>query len=84
MLDQVKSSTNPQQIPCLLTLSVGNVSDDLVEITRLGIDLVVVVDISGSMRGEKIGLCLKTLEFLVDEMSCKDRLSIVLFNKHGW
>lgn len=47
---------------------------------RSGLDLVMLVDVSGSMRGEKIKLVKDTLLFIIDELTENDRLSIIAFN----
>ncbi len=47
------------------------------------IDLVVVVDTSGSMGGAKIENVKNTLHFLVEQMQDGDRLSIVLFSSRA-
>ncbi len=39
-----------------------------------------VIDVSGSMTGEKIRLVKETLLFLVDELKAQDRLSLIIFN----
>lgn len=43
-------------------------------------DLVCVLDVSGSMQGEKLSQVQKGLRFIVDEAQPNDRLSIVTFN----
>ncbi len=48
--------------------------------SHIPIDLVCVVDQSGSMRGEKIQLLRKTLSYITDQLNEYDRLSIVSFN----
>ena len=48
--------------------------------SRPGIDIVIAIDISGSMQGQKIKLVRETLVFLVDELKDVDRLSLVTFN----
>lgn len=48
--------------------------------SRPGLDLVISIDQSGSMSGQKIKLVRETLDFLVDELKDFDRLSLVLFN----
>ena len=50
-----------QEIPCTLTIAASDLDCEILENTRLGLDLVCVVDTSGSMSGEKIDLCKKTL-----------------------
>ncbi|CAF2734931.1 unnamed protein product [Rotaria sp. Silwood2] len=48
--------------------------------SRVPIDLVCVVDQSGSMKGEKITLLKQTLNYIVDQLNELDRLAIVSFN----
>jgi Mg-chelatase subunit ChlD len=47
---------------------------------RKPIDLTVVLDRSGSMGGEKLDLCLATIEFLTEQLGAKDRLGLVTFD----
>lgn len=63
--------------PLMVNIDIED-NEDLLE--REGLDLILVVDVSGSMRGEKIDLVDKTLDFIIDELEAKDRLSIILFN----
>lgn len=51
---------------------------------RAPIDLVCVVDQSGSMGGEKIALLRKTLIDIVNQLSELDRLAIVSFNSDAF
>jgi cobalamin biosynthesis protein CobT len=44
------------------------------------VDLVCVVDQSGSMQGNKISLLKDTLNYIVDQMGVLDRLAIISFN----
>ena len=46
----------------------------------LGVDIVAVVDCSGSMHGTKLDLLLQALLFLSKRLRASDRLSIVAFN----
>ncbi|KAI3944029.1 hypothetical protein MKW98_015181 [Papaver atlanticum] len=48
---------------------------------RLGVDLVTILDISGSMRGIKLAKLKLAMQFLVQKLSRTDRLSVVTFNK---
>ncbi|CAF1272589.1 unnamed protein product [Adineta steineri] len=48
--------------------------------SRVPIDLVCVVDTSGSMQGGKITLLKQTLIYIVDQLNELDRLAIVSFN----
>jgi uncharacterized protein YegL len=52
------------------------------ESARGTLDLVAVVDISGSMAGSKLNLCKETLRFLINNLSANDRLSVVTYNSH--
>lgn len=53
------------------------------ENSRVSIDLVLVIDISGSMRGEKLELVQKTMHFLLTQVQDNDRVSIITFNGKG-
>ena len=44
------------------------------------VDLVCVVDQSGSMQGAKIKLLKDTLNYIIDQMGVLDRLAIISFN----
>jgi uncharacterized protein YegL len=48
--------------------------------SRVPIDLVCVVDQSGSMGGEKMNLLKETLVYITEQLNEFDRLSIVSFN----
>lgn len=48
---------------------------------RLGVDLVTVLDISGSMRGERINKMKIAMRFLLKKLGGTDRLSVVTFNR---
>ena len=47
---------------------------------RVYIDLICVIDISGSMSGERIEHVRESLQILVDMMKEKDRIALVLFS----
>ncbi|KAG9390605.1 von Willebrand factor type A domain [Carpediemonas membranifera] len=49
---------------------------------RPPIDIVTVVDVSGSMGGERIDLLRLSLKFLVSEMRPQDRIAIISFCSH--
>lgn len=51
--------------------------------SRASIDLVCVIDNSGSMSGSKIENVKQTLVQLLDLMGEDDRISLVLFNSNG-
>ena len=48
------------------------------------VDLICVIDVSGSMSGEKILLVKESLKKLISLMTEKDRISIVLFNHQAF
>jgi len=50
------------------------------ESDRKPIDLVVILDRSGSMAGSKLNLCKSTMEFLMKELSVNDRLSLITYH----
>ncbi|KAF7051282.1 hypothetical protein CFC21_059534 [Triticum aestivum] len=50
------------------------------EQTRTPLDLVTVLDVSGSMTGRKIALLKKAMDFVVDQLGPADRLSVVAFS----
>ncbi|KDO35212.1 hypothetical protein SPRG_00058 [Saprolegnia parasitica CBS 223.65] len=52
------------------------------ESERKPIDLVVVLDRSGSMSGSKLELCKQTLDFLAHELSPHDRVSLVTYDTY--
>jgi Ca-activated chloride channel family protein len=45
------------------------------------VDLVVVMDVSGSMRGEKIASARSSLLEFIDKLDDRDRLQVILFNQ---
>ncbi|KAI4995632.1 hypothetical protein ZWY2020_035535 [Hordeum vulgare] len=52
--------------------------------TRTPLDLVTVLDVSGSMTGRKIALLKKAMEFVVDQLGPADRLSVVAFSTYAY
>ncbi|KAL5699961.1 hypothetical protein ACHQM5_025473 [Ranunculus cassubicifolius] len=50
---------------------------------RLGVDLVTILDISGSMKGTKIEKMQLAMQFLVQKLGPTDRLSVVTFNRRA-
>ena len=65
------------KLPLVVSIHTEDVEN---EDFRQGLDLVVLIDISGSMKGEKIKLVKDTLEFVIDELDERDRLSVITFN----
>ncbi|KAG0587212.1 hypothetical protein KC19_2G148600 [Ceratodon purpureus] len=64
---------NTQKV--MLELTGGDSTAD-----RGGLDLVAVLDVSGSMAGEKLQKMMKAMEFVIRKLSPIDRLSIVSFS----
>jgi len=50
------------------------------KIEKMPLDLVCVLDVSGSMSGSRIANLQQAMEFVIDSLSANDRLSIVTFN----
>jgi uncharacterized protein YegL len=73
-----------QEVPCMVSLK--GVSKDLDEIERVrpSLDLVCVIDISGSMEGAKVDLVRQTIGFLVTKLTKHDRLSLVVFDNSAF
>ena len=75
--DMIQRKNEAQKIPVMVEVKSEEVEMDE---SRPGIDIVIAVDVSGSMQGDKIKLVRETLTFLVDELKDIDRLSFVTFN----
>eukprot|EP00732_Lithocolla_globosa_P004086 Lithocolla_globosa_v1_NODE_3572_length_1634_cov_15.932869.p1 type:complete len:453 gc:universal NODE_3572_length_1634_cov_15.932869:1362-4(-) len=66
---------------CISLLNlVAPISQD--ESKRAPIDIVCVIDVSGSMAGQKLNLIKKTMKFLVDQLDSNDQLGIVCYDTH--
>jgi len=55
-------------------------SEKEIDELHVPIDLVCVIDQSGSMQGEKIKLLKDTLAYIIEQMGVLDRLAIISFN----
>jgi len=73
---QVHISTAVQGLPCLLSLSCPGLEEGR------GVDLVCVVDGSGSMRG-KLDQLKSSLRLLVKKLTEKDRVALLSFNAYA-
>jgi len=51
--------------------------------SRTSVDLICVIDVSGSMMGEKIELVRSTMKYLLEALTPADRLSIITFENWG-
>lgn len=70
------STSLNQEIPCSIELQ----GSEDANIARSGIDIVCVIDVSGSMSGEKLELVQKTLIFMISRLDITDRISIITFS----
>jgi uncharacterized protein YegL len=70
-----------QDIFGLVTVqAVAKSDDDTAAASRQPVDVVCVLDVSGSMRGNKLQLVQDAVSFVTGQMRPEDRLSIVSFN----
>ncbi|CAG9334593.1 unnamed protein product [Blepharisma stoltei] len=83
LFNYIELKNAAQEVPCTLSLQGMDISLDEIQKNRQGIDLVCVIDISGSMVGEKIQLVKETLEFLLTVLDRRDRMSLCVFNNSG-
>ena len=74
----IHSKNSKQIIPLKIQIKYPEIN---VEKIRTALDLILIIDISGSMTGEKIKLVKKTLIFIIDQLSSIDRLGLVTFNQ---
>jgi hypothetical protein len=52
--------------------------------TRAPLDLVTVLDVSGSMSGPKLALVKRAMRFVIENLDPSDRLSVVAFSSAAW
>lgn len=64
---------------CFAPVAVGSLN-----LSRVPIDLVCVVDQSGSMSGEKMNLLKETLNYIIEQLNDFDRLAIVSFDTEAY
>lgn len=62
--------------------AVASAARDTSSVVRPPLDLVTVIDVSGSMNGEKLELVKTTLEFIIRNLRAEDRLGVVSFDTH--
>ncbi|XP_074309953.1 E3 ubiquitin-protein ligase WAV3-like [Silene latifolia] len=63
-------------------LSLG-ADDDMSSEARPSLDLVAVLDVSGSMYGKKLALLKQAVSFVINNLGPMDRLSIITFSTHA-
>jgi len=79
----LQHGVDPAQPQTVLEIPSANVVTSvqgLWEQTKKPVDLVVVMDISGSMKGDKIAAARSSLKEFVNLLDDRDRLEIILFN----
>ncbi|KAJ0236000.1 Uncharacterized protein HA466_0260140 [Hirschfeldia incana] len=57
--------------------------DDRQASTRAPLDLITVLDVSGSMEGTKLQLLKNAVSFVIDNLSERDRLSVIAFSSNA-
>jgi len=65
------------EVPCMVSLKA---KDQDPEMREYGLDLMCVIDRSGSMKGRKMALVQRSLVGLIGRLGDRDRLAIVAFN----
>lgn len=79
----IQHGVDPDQPKTVLEVPAAEVTDGVLQLWRKAkkpVDLVVVVDISGSMAGDKITSARQSLAQFVDLLDDGDRLEIILFS----
>ncbi|KAK1404089.1 putative Inter-alpha-trypsin inhibitor heavy chain H3 [Heracleum sosnowskyi] len=76
IVNAAKAPLEESKLTVLLELT-GQANE---EDRRRGLDLVTVLDVSGSMKGDRIEKLKKAMEFVVKKLSPIDRLSIITFS----
>ena len=66
-----------QILPVLINLSVEELD---IENVKVGVDIVFVIDTSGSMMGNKLKTVKETITFIIDQLDESDRVSLIEFN----
>ncbi|CAN8287219.1 unnamed protein product [Cochlearia groenlandica] len=61
----------------------GNVNNEIPQYPRAPIDLVTVLDISGSMAGTKLALLKRAMGFVIQNLGSNDRLSVIAFSSNA-
>ncbi|KAK4431058.1 E3 ubiquitin-protein ligase WAV3 [Sesamum alatum] len=75
----VAASESVSLFTVLVGLKAPSLSNDAGFAQRAPIDLVTVLDVSGSMDGMKLDLVKRAVNFVIDNLSPSDRLSVVSF-----
>ncbi|CAG8491850.1 8902_t:CDS:2, partial [Cetraspora pellucida] len=77
------SNAESQELLCMASLVTSDYIPDNAKDTGSHADIVLILDVSSSMSGDKINLLKESLNFIVSELSPKDRLCLVTFNTYA-
>lgn len=77
--DTIGVGTTKRTTQACVTIKARDLPDDDEE-QRAPVDIIVALDVSGSMSGEKLKQCKKTLEFLLRILLPRDRFGLVSFS----
>lgn len=75
----IASSAIVSKFAVLVGVRAPGFCDDAPDSKRAPIDLVTVLDVSGSMEGSKLSLLKRAVQFVIQNLGPSDRLSIVVF-----
>ncbi|XP_012834508.1 PREDICTED: uncharacterized protein LOC105955338 [Erythranthe guttata] len=79
----ISASESVSLFTVLLKLKAPPLSSEARSSQRAPIDLVTVLDVSGSMYGKKLNLLKRAVHFVIDNLGPSDRLSIVSFSSRA-
>ncbi|KAL3838252.1 hypothetical protein ACJIZ3_022843 [Penstemon smallii] len=79
----VAASESVTNFAVLVRLKAPSLSEDARQNQRAPIDLVLVLDVSGSMHGAKLALLKRAVNFVIDNLGSLDRISLVSFASHA-
>ncbi|KAL5731567.1 hypothetical protein ACHQM5_004283 [Ranunculus cassubicifolius] len=79
----VLATESPSEFSVLVEVQAPTLTEDARELARAPIDLVVVLDVSGSMKGTKLTLLKRAVRFVIHNLGPADRLSIVSFSSRA-
>ena len=82
-IEITKSKSHEDQTGQLIPLVVTISSSDIDEKVK-GVDIIFVVDVSGSMAGEKLDLVKESLKYLVSIMDERDKFALVTFSDDSY
>ncbi|CAG8763626.1 24279_t:CDS:2 [Dentiscutata erythropus] len=80
---KIVPNTESQEMICMASLVTSDYIPEEAKETGSHADIVLILDVSSSMSGSKINLLKESLNFIVSELSPKDRLSLVTFNTYA-